>query len=209
MTDSATTPDQAGARIGNREKLLRAAMTCLREKGYAATTARDLASVSGANLASIGYHFGSKEALLNEAVAEGTRLWMCSVEAEVYAAGPASAPVRFERSLAAVVDRFDELEPFLNAFVEAFPPALRSEPLRQSMAAAYEEVRATGAEMFERMLAEDGEEIDRATARVLSSTVIALTDGLILQWLLEPEKTPSSTEIVEALRTAAAFSGGF
>jgi hypothetical protein len=46
-------------------------------RGYARTTARDLAAESGANLASIGYHFGSKEALLNEALAEGMRGTMC------------------------------------------------------------------------------------------------------------------------------------
>jgi AcrR family transcriptional regulator len=58
---------------GNREKLLQGAVSCLRTKGYAATTARDLTAVSGANLASIGYHFGGKEELLNQAVADSRR----------------------------------------------------------------------------------------------------------------------------------------
>ena len=56
--------------MGHREALLEGARTCLEEKGYARTTARDIVAASGTNLASIGYHFGSKESLLNEAIGQ-------------------------------------------------------------------------------------------------------------------------------------------
>src|ERR1700679_3316457 len=52
----------------HRERLLQAAQALLREREYGNITARDLVAASGTNLGSIGYHFGSKEALLNEAV---------------------------------------------------------------------------------------------------------------------------------------------
>src|SRR5258707_8772719 len=55
--------------ISHREQLLEGAIECLRTKGYARTTARDIAAAANANLASIGYHFGSTEALVNAAVA--------------------------------------------------------------------------------------------------------------------------------------------
>jgi AcrR family transcriptional regulator len=51
--------------MGHREALLAGARRCLLERGYARTTARDLVAASDTNLASIGYHFGSNEALLN------------------------------------------------------------------------------------------------------------------------------------------------
>ncbi|MGH3648185.1 MAG: TetR/AcrR family transcriptional regulator, partial [Micromonosporaceae bacterium] len=51
--------------MGNREALLEGAKRCFHEKGYARTTARDIAQASGVSLAAIGYHFGSKEALMN------------------------------------------------------------------------------------------------------------------------------------------------
>ena len=187
---------------GNREKLLRAATVCLREKGYANTTARDLVAVSGANLASIGYHFGGKEALLNEAVAEGTRAWMTAVEAEAFAGGPASPRERLRRCLAAIVDRFDELEPYLRSFVEAFPPSLRSEELRRSMAAAYEDVRIAGGEMFQRALSQENG-MNQSDARILATLVMAMGDGLILQWLLDRASTPSSDQIMAAVDSAA------
>ena len=54
--------------VGHREELLAAARRLLEERGYAHITARDLVAASNTNLASIGYHFGSKAALLNAAI---------------------------------------------------------------------------------------------------------------------------------------------
>jgi AcrR family transcriptional regulator len=188
---------------GNREKLLRAAIACLRDKGYADTTARDLVAASGANLASIGYHFGGKEALLNEAVAETTRAWARLIEDEVLSGPPQGPAEDMRRVLAASVDRFDEFEPYLRSFVEAFPPALRSAQLRESMALAYEDVRAAGRAMIERLADAEGIALEPEAARTLASTIVALCDGLILQWLLDRDAVPSGGEIADALRALA------
>ena len=48
----------------NRQLLLDGALRCLERLPAEHITARAIADESGANLASIGYHFGSKEALL-------------------------------------------------------------------------------------------------------------------------------------------------
>lgn len=61
--------------MGHREDLLEGAKRCLLEKGYARTTARDIVAASGTNLASIGYHYGSKGALLNLAFLKVTEEW--------------------------------------------------------------------------------------------------------------------------------------
>ena len=53
--------------MGHREDLLEGAKRCLLEKGFVRTTARDIVKESGTNLASIGYHYGSKDALLAQA----------------------------------------------------------------------------------------------------------------------------------------------
>src|SRR5258708_5810825 len=52
---------------GNREALLESAKRNLTERGYAHITARDLAGGAGTRLAAIGYHFGSTDALPNDA----------------------------------------------------------------------------------------------------------------------------------------------
>ena len=56
--------------MGHRERLLAGAKRCLYERGYSRTTARDMVEAAGTNVASIGYHSGWKEALLNAATME-------------------------------------------------------------------------------------------------------------------------------------------
>lgn len=56
--------------MGNREDLLAGARKVIVERGIAKATARDIAAAAGVSLAAIGYHFGSKDALITEALAE-------------------------------------------------------------------------------------------------------------------------------------------
>jgi AcrR family transcriptional regulator len=205
MTAAVETPaaPKRGRPAANREKLLNAALQCLGTKGYANTTARDLVEASGTNLASIGYHFGSKEALLNEAIARSMALWTASIEQEMFAAESATLEERIELALAAMLDRFGELEPFLTSFVESFPPAMRSDELRATMGAGYEHVRAAGSAVFQRAFEEQGDSIGARDAEVLTSLLMAVCDGLFLQWILDPGRTPSSREVMTALKAAA------
>jgi AcrR family transcriptional regulator len=55
------------ARETHRDALLSAAKTLMRQSGRGDITARDLVAASNTNLGSISYHFGSKDALLDEA----------------------------------------------------------------------------------------------------------------------------------------------
>ncbi|WP_433663995.1 TetR/AcrR family transcriptional regulator [Nocardia sp. CA-128927] len=54
--------------MGNREDLLAGARKAVLERGLAKTTARDIAGAAGVSLAAIGYHFGSKDRLITEAI---------------------------------------------------------------------------------------------------------------------------------------------
>src|SRR5215471_886891 len=78
--------------MGNRQALLDAARVCLSDKEYARITARDIASRAEVSLAAIGYHFGSKEALLDAALVEALRDWGDALEAIGAEAAPASSP---------------------------------------------------------------------------------------------------------------------
>ncbi|MEU1426613.1 helix-turn-helix domain-containing protein [Nocardia sp. NPDC005746] len=57
--------------MGNREDLLEGARKAVLERGLAKVTARDIASAAGVSLAAIGYHFGSKDQLITEAITIG------------------------------------------------------------------------------------------------------------------------------------------
>ncbi|WP_327005423.1 TetR/AcrR family transcriptional regulator [Dactylosporangium sp. NBC_01737] len=66
--------------MGNKEKLLDGAIECLLDKGYARTTARDVAAAAGVSLAAIGYHFGTTDALLNAALDRAMESWGAALE---------------------------------------------------------------------------------------------------------------------------------
>src|SRR3989440_1136501 len=124
-------------RMGHREALLAGARQCLEEKGYARTTARDLVAASGTNLASIGYHFGSKEALLNEAIGEAFEEWTDHLLELAVETAPDSALEQTATSLRAMVDEFASHRNLLLAFVEAVAQAERSPALRAQLASQY------------------------------------------------------------------------
>src|SRR5918997_1679891 len=90
--------------MGHREQLLEGAKRCLIERGYAHTTARDIVAASGTNLASIGYHFGSKEALLNAAMIEAMDEWGSELERAVQVDPTAGPLERLEAVWAGVVE---------------------------------------------------------------------------------------------------------
>ncbi|HUB32906.1 MAG TPA: TetR/AcrR family transcriptional regulator [Bryobacteraceae bacterium] len=54
--------------LETKQKLLDAAESLIAEQGYAATSLRHIIAKAGVNLASIHYHFGSKEELLDELI---------------------------------------------------------------------------------------------------------------------------------------------
>ncbi|WP_285662844.1 TetR/AcrR family transcriptional regulator [Actinorhabdospora filicis] len=81
--------------MGNRENLLEGARACLLDKGFVRTTARDIATAAGVSLAAIGYHFGSKEALLEEALIGALKDWGDELEAIAAAGHPAAPRERF------------------------------------------------------------------------------------------------------------------
>src|SRR5437868_15354770 len=80
--------------MGNREDLLAGALACLKTKGWTRTTVRDIAAAAGVNHAAIGYHFGSREALLIEAFTQAMDAWGAQTEAAVRAAIAAGAGPR-------------------------------------------------------------------------------------------------------------------
>lgn len=54
-----------GSKNSTKERILDAAETLFSEHGFAETSMRDITKVAEVNLASINYHFGSKEELIN------------------------------------------------------------------------------------------------------------------------------------------------
>ncbi|AUY54286.1 TetR/AcrR family transcriptional regulator [Streptomyces sp. CB01881] len=179
--------------MGNREDLLAGAKKCLHERGYARTTARDIVAASGANLASIGYHFGSKEALLSEAVIESFEEWGTELRRILDEATDPSIDTAWR----SVTEFFVSQRPMLLASIEAFAQADRVPGLREQLARAYERARLALAAPLGLDAIGEG---DEKTMRLVGSFHLALVSGLGLQWLLDPEGAPNGDEIAHAMR---------
>src|SRR5438309_8473581 len=129
------------AQPSHRDQLIEGTIECLQTKGYSRTTARDIAAASDANLASIGYHFGSKEALLNEALIRILEQRNRYVGKLTFASEDSSPSDRLAALLVASGKVFKAPRPLFVAFVEAVAEAQHSEELRAQMAALYRGTR--------------------------------------------------------------------
>lgn len=190
-------------RSGHRERLLEAAIVCLEERGYAHTTARDLVAESGTNLASIGYHFGSKEHLLGVALTEAVRRWLVPVVALAAAPGPATPLERLERSLVGVMASLEDNRGLVSACLEAWAQAPRSEDLRDALNTTYADFRRVIADVTRDAFARTGVS-DGVDAEALAVLVIAIFDGLLVRAQLSPEELPSAQRLLGAAGGALA-----
>lgn len=69
MNTQGTKPGPSGEAAGDTpDRLLLAAEALYAEQGYDKTSVRDIAREAGANLAAVGYHFGSKENLFHSLI---------------------------------------------------------------------------------------------------------------------------------------------
>jgi AcrR family transcriptional regulator len=175
--------------MGNREDLLAGAMRCLYEKGYARTTARDIASAAGVSLAAIGYHYGTKDELLNAALYQALSEW--GDDLATFSNPDATAAERFEETWTQVIRSFATnhrlwaIQFELLAFLDQKPE------MKAVFAEANRQARKALAELF-------GVPGDAAGA-----VFQALIGGLAAQWLVDPDSPPSGKQLREAIRAIA------
>jgi len=187
--------------MGHREDLLEGAKRSLYERGYARTTARDIVAASGTNLGSIGYHYGSTQALLNAAMLSAIEEWSDAIEAAL--ATPADDDsddplVRFWRRVIGTVDSHREL---WMASIEAMVQSEHQPELRAQIAGGIEQGRSGLAAMITG-IPED--RLDTATVHSVGSAQLAMMSGVMIQWLVDPATAPSPEQIAAGVRAIAA-----
>ncbi|MBP2471485.1 AcrR family transcriptional regulator [Crossiella equi] len=182
--------------MGNREALLAGAKQCLYEKGFARTTARDIAGASGVSLAAIGYHFGSTQELMNQALYAAIEEWGDELETALAAElDPAASPVqRFESYWDRVLASFHTHRRMWVATFEIFPLIDSMPEVRTRLAQAMESARVGLAELLQNIGASSGE------ARPVGAIHQALLSGVLAQWLIDPDAAPTAQELVAGLR---------
>lgn len=191
--------------MGNREALLAGAKQCLYEKGYGRTTARDIAAASGVSLAAIGYHFGSKEALLNAALMQATMEWGEELERALATdIDPDATPIeRFETVWTRVIESLAAHRPLWAAQFEIFAQIDRAPEVREFLADAQQQGRLGLAALLQHI----DPEAEPDKARAVGGFYHALLSGMLVQWLTDPDSAPSGRDLADALRTILADIG--
>lgn len=157
--------------MGNREDLLRGAKECLVERGWSNTTVRDIAASAGVSHAAIGYHFGSRERLLVEALMQE----LDELDARLVPDSRHPAPADRWRAL---IDSFATDKALWTSHLEAIVQSQRNDELRARLA--------------------DGQR--RARANMGGSVPLAVVLGLMIQSLIDPESAPSGAQAVAEMR---------
>jgi AcrR family transcriptional regulator len=184
--------------VGNREDLISGAKRCLLEKGYARTTARDIAAASGVSLAAIGYHFGSKDALMNLAVYETIGDWGDALGRALAAdAAPNGPGSRLEATMARTIQSFGGEERELWATqIELMSLLEHNDELRTFLAGVQRDASDGLAELFLGIDPAGEPEVARTAGAVLHALII----GLLVKWSMDPAQAPSGHDVVEGLR---------
>lgn len=183
--------------MGHKELLLEGAKRCLAEKGYARTTARDIVAASGTNLASIGYHYGSKEALLNAAMVAVISDFTDRVLARHPRPEDATPFEAFEEFFGGLLASFGQAREVLSSSIEAYTGAAHSPELREQLATAHEQGRRG---LAAEVLGVDEDELDEHQVRSLGSLLMALYPGVMVQYLVDPERTPTARDLADGIR---------
>lgn len=175
----------------NRAHLIEGTLRCLERLPPEQVTARAIAAESGANLASITYHFGSKDDLVTAAVIEGLDRWLVAIAQsldEMPTGPPADRLLRAAAVLDASRDRHRGLA--MN-FVLALAKAQHDAKVRQQLALGFRKARSNVAAVFQ--LGDDDIGSD------VGALVLAMFHGLLLSSLLDPELDVEGDRLSQAL----------
>lgn len=177
--------------------MLEGAKKCLVEKGFVRTTARDIVKASGANLASIGYHYGSKDALMTAAFIAVIQEWGDQFTTGVR--GEGGSLERFRSVWDGVHSGRGESGPIWAASMEVALTPDRLPELRAMLAASQGEGRKGLVSVFTGVPEGDLGEEDVRTAGAFYQ---ALLNGFMLQWLFDPASAATPAELTEGMRRA-------
>lgn len=162
----------------NRSQLIEGTLRCLERLPAERVTARAIAAESGANLASITYHFGSKDNLVTEAVIEGLDRWLDEVAARLGDLERSPPATRFRRAAEVIETTRRRHAGLAKNFVGALAKAQHDTRVRELLAAGFRRSRPNVAVLLGLGPDQPGEDA--------GGLVLALFNGLLFQTLLEP-----------------------
>ncbi|MFD4629742.1 TetR/AcrR family transcriptional regulator [Streptomyces sp. NPDC058284] len=184
--------------MGHREDLLEGAKRCLLEKGFMRTTARDIVKESGTNLGSIGYHYGSKDALLVEAFIALVEPMGDGFEgSRAEEGGEPGGLERFRKVWENIIRSVPESRPIWMMTLEVVTQGERLAGIRELLIEAQKEGRSGLAALFTGI---EESELPDDVVESEGRFYTTLLNGLMVQWLFDPESATTAEQLTEGLR---------
>ncbi|MET9761646.1 TetR/AcrR family transcriptional regulator [Streptomyces sp. NPDC006372] len=185
--------------MGHREDLLEGTKRCLLAKGFVRTTARDIVKESGTNLASIGYHYGSKDALLAEAYLSLVGELSEAFEGEEPGASTAEpgSLERFQEVWSNIIGTMRGPGSMWRLSMEIVAMGDQLPVVRDHLARQQRDAERALVALFTGVREED---VQDKTLDTLGRFYTTLMTGLIAQWNFDPERAPDAGTLTEGLR---------
>lgn len=185
--------------MGNREDLLAAAVECLRTRGYARTTARDIATAAGTSLAAIGYHYGGTRQLLNQAVFAALEQWGDEAQARLRTNSTPEHTYleRFADAWRAIIESVTGDRAIWAASMDMMAQFDHVAELRDMLRRGMRAGRTGDVALFD---AVDEATVSDEQARTVGALYYAMQVGVAIQWLVDPDNAPTADDLVTGLR---------
>lgn len=163
----------------NKSRLLEGTLRCLERLPPERVTARAIAQESGANIASIAYHYGSKDELVTQAVIAGLDRWLAEIAQVLSGLEPLEPGARFGRAGAAFDATRRRHTGLARNFLGALAKAQHDQRVRAMLADGFRRTRPRLAALLD--LGGDQAGLDAA------GLVHSLFTALLFQALLDPD----------------------
>ena len=181
MTQRGDRPEDPTAHLSpTARRLVTAARKLLARGGFEALTVEAVAAEAGAYRDSVRYYFGSKAAFV-AAVVDSLAHDQSVAAVEETRGLPAGAP-RVHSLVAGDRQLVDDRAGFRDFFA-IFPHVLLDEELRARVADLYEWYR----DLYAGGMGDAGDAAAESRLRLFASLMVAMTDGLAVQKLLDPD----------------------
>lgn len=175
----------------NRMQLIEGALRCLERLPPERLTARAIAAESGANLASISYHFGSKDALVTEAAIEGLDRWLTDLDRRLGEVAELAPQSRLRRASEVLEHSRREHLGLARNYLAAVVKAQHDDRIRELLATGFQRARPNIA----RMLGLGADKVGTDAAGLL----LGMFHGMLLQVLLDETLAIDGARFTRAL----------
>lgn len=178
--------DKAKVAEERRSQILEAALRCFAHQGYHQTTMEDIVEESGLSKGTLYWYYESKKEIFVSVMENWLGKWGKSLGESF---SPQDPPAEKLRKLNQAMIRSGlELRDLLPVVLEFWSHAMQDETIKEMLRAMFEEYGSLISGILQEGITKG--EFREANVHHLASILVAAYDGLLFQWMLNPETFP-------------------